>query len=76
MGKLKIHASLQESFPEAAILRKSWSWYLESTSTQWYLPTTCLPCFSILCTGPLLGVSTVSMLLKQLELVSMCGHCW
>ena len=46
MGKLKIHASLQESLPEAEILRKNWSWYLESTSAQWYLPATGLPCFS------------------------------
>ena len=46
MGKLKIHASLQESLPEAEILRKNCSWYLESSSPQWNLPTTCLPCFS------------------------------
>ena len=33
MGKLKIHASLQESLPEAEILIKNWSWYLEFTRT-------------------------------------------
>lgn len=76
MGKLKIHASLQESLPEAEILRKNWSWYLEFTRTQWYRPTTCLPYFSLSAPCPSTWISMVSTAFFSLNFLCLRDQPW